>query len=197
MTQIDPKQERARLAARYSALSDLELQKIGSDPLALTDWARGTLLEEMNRRGLEWIPEQRIATPIGEDEILMPLATYADRNARGMDRDLLGNAGVKVFFYEQEPSGDEESPAKETARQTRLLVRSKDLTSARHQLMQKYEAERLITEQSTGSAKPDRPVVLRRYRDMPAAFVAKSVLENAGMECFLQDGHAGRMDWFW
>ena len=42
-----------------------------------------------------------------------------------------------------------------------------------------------------------RPVVLRRYRDMPEAFVARSVLEDAGIECVLQDDHVLRMDWFW
>jgi len=33
----------------------------------------------------------------------------------------------------------------------------------------------------------NRPVVLRKYRDMPAAFVEKSVLDASGIECFLQD----------
>jgi Putative prokaryotic signal transducing protein len=41
----------------------------------------------------------------------------------------------------------------------------------------------------------DRPVVLRRYRNMPAALVEKSVLDAAGIECFLQDDKLGRMDW--
>ncbi|MGB7848724.1 MAG: DUF2007 domain-containing protein [Candidatus Acidiferrum sp.] len=43
----------------------------------------------------------------------------------------------------------------------------------------------------------NRPVVLRRYRDMPAAFVEKSVLEDAGIDCFLQDDNVVRMDWLW
>lgn len=43
----------------------------------------------------------------------------------------------------------------------------------------------------------NRPVVLRRYRDMPQAFVEKSVLEDAGFECFLQDDNVVRMDWLW
>jgi hypothetical protein len=32
---------------------------------------------------------------------------------------------------------------------------------------------------------------------MPAAFVEKSVLEDAGIECFLQDDNVVRMDWLW
>ena len=43
----------------------------------------------------------------------------------------------------------------------------------------------------------NRPIVLRKYRDMPEAFVAKSVLEDAGIESFLQDDNVVRMDWFW
>ena len=43
----------------------------------------------------------------------------------------------------------------------------------------------------------NKPVILRKYRDLPAAFVEKSVLEEAGIECFLQDDNVVRMDWLW
>jgi len=43
----------------------------------------------------------------------------------------------------------------------------------------------------------NRPIVLRKYRDMPEAFVAKSLLEDAGIQSFLQDDNVVRMDWFW
>jgi hypothetical protein len=43
----------------------------------------------------------------------------------------------------------------------------------------------------------NRPVILRRYRDMPAAFVGKSILDDAGIDAFLQDDNVVRMDWFW
>jgi hypothetical protein len=42
----------------------------------------------------------------------------------------------------------------------------------------------------------NKPVILRKYRDMPSAFVEKSVLEDAGIECFLQDDNVVRIDWF-
>lgn len=32
---------------------------------------------------------------------------------------------------------------------------------------------------------------------MPQAFVEKSVLDDAGIECFLQDDNVVRMDWLW
>jgi hypothetical protein len=118
MTKIDPEKERERLAAAYGAMSDLELQRVGSDPGALTDWAFEALREELNRRGLDWA---------GKD---MPI------------------------------------PSK----------------------MVHVEAEVELG---------NKPVILRRYRDMPAAFVEKSVLEDAGIECYLQDDNVVRMDWLW
>ena len=106
MTKIDPERERARLAALYADMSDLELQTIAADPKTLTEWAQAALEEEMQKRGLQLPPR-------------------------------------------------------------------------------------------TETREPDRPVILRHYRDMPEAFIAKSVLENAGIECLLQDDNLVRMDWFW
>lgn len=118
MATIDPEQERQRLAKLYEALSDQELQEVGNNPMALTDWAFEAVRAEMLKRGLEWI---------GKD---MPLPSQ-----------------VTAVEAAEDPG--------------------------------------------------NRPVVLRRYRDMPAAFVEKSVLEDAGIECFLQDGNVVRMDWLW
>lgn len=41
------------------------------------------------------------------------------------------------------------------------------------------------------------PVVIRKYRDLPEALVAKSVLESAGIECFMADDNLVRLDWFY
>jgi hypothetical protein len=41
------------------------------------------------------------------------------------------------------------------------------------------------------------PVILRKYRDLPEASIAKSVLESAGIECFLADDNMVRLDWFY
>jgi putative signal transducing protein len=118
MAKIDPEQERERLAAVYAAMSDLELQKVGSDPGALTDWAFEALREELNKRRLDWAGKN------------MPIPSKMVHVEAEVD---LGN----------------------------------------------------------------KPVILRRYRDMPAAFVEKSVLEDAGIECYLQDDNVVRMDWLW
>src|SRR5271169_2484462 len=40
-------------------------------------------------------------------------------------------------------------------------------------------------------------VILRRFRDLPEAVMAKGSLESAGIECFLVDHNMIRMDWFY
>ena len=40
-------------------------------------------------------------------------------------------------------------------------------------------------------------VTLRRFRDMPEALLAKSVLESAGIDCSLADANIIRTDWLW
>lgn len=42
-----------------------------------------------------------------------------------------------------------------------------------------------------------KPVMIRRFRDLPEATVAKSVLESAGVECMLADDNLVRLDWFY
>lgn len=44
---------------------------------------------------------------------------------------------------------------------------------------------------------PPEPVMIRRYRDLPEASIAKSVLESAGIESFLADENLVRLDWFY
>jgi Putative prokaryotic signal transducing protein len=39
-------------------------------------------------------------------------------------------------------------------------------------------------------------VVLRRFRDVPEALLAKGSVEASGIECFLADENMVRMDWF-
>ncbi|HET8827600.1 MAG TPA: hypothetical protein VFM77_20840, partial [Terriglobales bacterium] len=39
-------------------------------------------------------------------------------------------------------------------------------------------------------------VLLRRFRDLPEALLAKGMLESAGIPCFLADDNMVRLDWF-
>ncbi len=38
---------------------------------------------------------------------------------------------------------------------------------------------------------------IRRYRDQPEAFLARSVLESAGIPCYLRDENTIRIEWVW
>ena len=39
--------------------------------------------------------------------------------------------------------------------------------------------------------------VVSRFRDLPDAFLFKSILDSAAIECFLADENTIRMNWFW
>ncbi len=133
MGKIDPQQERQRLAARYAAMSDLELLKVGRNPAALTDWAFEALRTEIAKRGMDWegfglpLPSQMVRSETKADSPL-PLPTV--------------------------PSETNESPG-------------------------------------------NIPVVIRQYRDMPAAITDRMILETAGIECYLYDENMVRLDWLY
>jgi len=44
---------------------------------------------------------------------------------------------------------------------------------------------------------PPGPITLRRFRDLPDALLAKSILDSASIECFLADENTIRVDWLW
>jgi hypothetical protein len=48
-----------------------------------------------------------------------------------------------------------------------------------------------------GRAKLRDLLTIRQFRDLPEALLAKSVLDSAGIECFLGDDNLIRMDWLW
>jgi Putative prokaryotic signal transducing protein len=114
MTQIDPEKEHQRLAARYAAMQDDELEKVALDFPSLTDVAKSALHSEMSRRHLT--PPAEIA------------ANHANEIAQSEAR---------------------------------------------------------------------KPVMIRRYRDLPEASIAKSVVESAGIDCILADDNLVRLDWFY
>jgi hypothetical protein len=53
------------------------------------------------------------------------------------------------------------------------------------------------TSAQAGEVWPPGPVVLRRFRDLPDALLAKSILDSADIECFLIDENIVRMNWLW
>ena len=55
----------------------------------------------------------------------------------------------------------------------------------------------LVDDHRVDTTKGRTLVTIRTYRDLPEAFIARSVLENAGIECYLQDENTIRMEWLW
>jgi hypothetical protein len=109
MAKIDPERERERLAAVYGAMSDLELQKVGRDPSALTDWAFEALREEMARRGLDWagknlaVPSQMVGVEAKGDPGNTPFVfrRYRDFPLAMTDRMILETADIDCYLYDE------------------------------------------------------------------------------------------------
>lgn len=68
-------------------------------------------------------------------------------------------------------------------------------------LEEELERRKLEVPEPEAAAPPSMPakrnlVVLRTFRDVPEALLAKGMLESSGVECFLADENMVRMDWF-
>jgi hypothetical protein len=83
-----------------------------------------------------------------------------------------------------------------------LAVRSSELSDiAWDALEEELERRKLEVPEPEAAAPPSMPakrnlVVLRTFRDVPEALLAKGMLESSGVECFLADENMVRMDWF-
>jgi hypothetical protein len=57
----------------------------------------------------------------------------------------------------------------------------------------------IITPEAGDAQEPiaPAPVMVRRFRDLPEASIAKSILDSAGIENYLADDNLVRMDWFY
>src|SRR6266852_8517644 len=63
--------------------------------------------------------------------------------------------------------------------------------------MQAPPAERGASETPRSGNEAPGPVMVGRYRDSGEAMIAKSMLDSAGIECFLGDENLVRLDWFY
>lgn len=61
-----------------------------------------------------------------------------------------------------------------------------------------------MTNEKEHEPSPNRPkqysgplVIVKRFRDLPEAQVAESILDASGIDCFLADEITIRMDWLW
>jgi hypothetical protein len=194
MTKIDPVHERQRLAQFYAAMSDLELFNLGEDPESLTEWAREALKEEMSKRQLEWTTNTNSAR---KEDTIVQLRSYGDRISALLDRSLLQSAGIDTFFSNENVASLGGLQTWIPEQEIRLMIRGEDVEAAVQILKQQSTLQPPENSKLEESGTFNTPVVLRKYRDMPEAFVAKSILDAAGIESFLQDDNVVRMDWLW
>src|ERR1700722_5151611 len=194
MAKIDPIHERQRLAQFYAAMSDLELFDVGEDPESLTEWAREALKEEMSKRQLEWTTN---ANSVRKHDTVVLLRSYGDRISALLDKSVLQSAGIDTFFYNENVASLGGLQTWIPEQEIKLMVRGEDMEAAVQILEQQETLQPPENSKFEERGTLDKPVILRRYRDMPEALVDKSILDGAGMESFLQDANVVRMDWLW
>lgn len=202
--------ERQRLTKRYAEMSDGELEKVGKNPRTLTEWARELLREEMAKRGLEWQEtpdisefEASIEMPT-DDNLLVLLRKYETATAAAEDKQALRAAGVKAFFFADDEATAQGAIAWTEKDDVKLLVRAADLAVSLELLDKRHDspANSASTEKFVLNTEHDvqqdggKPVVLRSYRDITEAMVDRTMLESAGIKCFLYDDNLIRLDWF-
>jgi len=99
MPTLDPTEERRRLAQFYAAMTDGELEKLADDADSLTELAREALEAELDRRGLDDIPET-IAP--GKDEIaareLIAIRRFRDLPEALLAKGALESASIECFL---------------------------------------------------------------------------------------------------
>jgi hypothetical protein len=199
---IDPVREQHRLQKLYRGMSDGELESIGRSPRELTEWAREALHAEMLQRGLEWRESpfgSRVELP-SDGNVLFVLRFYADVAKAAEDRAVLKQAGIEAHFFGETAPGPEGLVTWVPANGVRLLVRAAELAESMEVLNGNERSEANASGDASKAKeaveKDGKPVILRTYRDITEAMVDRTVLESAGIQCFLFDDNLIRLDWF-
>jgi hypothetical protein len=207
LRKIDLDLERQRLKKRYAEMNGEELEKIGSNPLTLTEWARDLLREEISKRGLEWREEQPASPEFkpppeipNDENVLVLLHKYESAGAAAADKQVLEGAGVDVFFFADDEPTSPGAWSWTEEKGVNLLVRAADRAASLELLPKKLDIPGAdCSPETAASAKEQdsgKPVAIRSYRDLTEAMVDRSKLESAGITCFLYDDHLIRLDWF-
>jgi len=110
MARIDPERERQRLREVYSAMNDLELQKVGEDPAALTELALESLRGEMARRGIGWaskdmsvaeVPQTVTGNVVDSGDAPVVLQAFRDFPEALAARMTLESAGIECSLFDE------------------------------------------------------------------------------------------------
>lgn len=101
-----------------------------------------------------------------------------------------------AWHYGELSDAELESLAAEAASLTEVARRALQSELARRHLAVEPQAPAAAAARNKTAA-PRQLVTVRRFRDMPEALLAKSVLESAGIDCALADANIIRTDWLW
>ena len=101
MTNLDPEQERQRLAAVYAAHSDAELEQVAAQMADLTEIARETLRAELTKRGL-YVGhlDQPQDEPSPEFRDLAVVRSYWNLLDAELAKGALESAGIEAFLFD-------------------------------------------------------------------------------------------------
>lgn len=106
-----------------------------------------------------------------------------------------------AWHYADMTDGELESLASESGSLTEVALRALQSELRRRGLpVELAEPAVAAAPAAASAADPKRSRKLAtvcRFRDMPQALLAKSVLESAGIECLLADANIIRTDWLW
>jgi hypothetical protein len=102
MTQIDPEQERARLAETYSHQTDEELESIAQQSDGLTDIALLALRAELTTRGLTQDLDEEPDPSLPEPEFrdLTVVRSYWNLLEAELAKGALDAAGIESFLFD-------------------------------------------------------------------------------------------------
>src|SRR6266496_6603980 len=173
-----PEQERDRIAAVYSGMSDEELRKIALSGDELTSIAQEVLAAQIARRSLHLTsPATDESSEPAEPEVFTP---HSDEERRRL-------AGVYSAMCDEELESLASTAfdLRDEARQsleTEISHRRLNVTLAPPPGTDVYEINDLVT--------------LRKFRDLPEALLAKGSLESAGIQSWLVDDNMVRINWF-
>lgn len=102
MQPTDPERERQRLVEEYSNMPDAKLEELAADDSELTDAARTTLKDEMERRGLrldiEPIPTAAEESPVPD---FVTIRTFKSFNEALLAKGLLESCGIDCFIADE------------------------------------------------------------------------------------------------
>ena len=87
----------------------------------------------------------------------------------------------------QEVADDADSLTEVARTALRAEMLRRGMETPRERRAEPVEAEQQVS----------KPVIIGRYRDLPVALVANSVLDSAGIQGFLADDIVIRLDWLW